>query len=61
MVIVDILHANYRHLKFPQSKIVCLMVLLRVGRFCSDAVILQRAVPLLLLGLEDQCAVVRCV
>ena len=59
VVLIDILHANYRHLKLPQSKIVCLMVLLRVGRFCTDAVILQRAVPLLLLGLEDQCAVVR--
>jgi hypothetical protein len=59
VVIVDLLLANYRHLKFPQSKIVCLMVLLRVGRYCTDAVILQRAVPLLLLGLEDQCSVVR--
>ena len=59
VILVDLLHSNYRHLRFPQSKIVCLMLLVRLGRYCTDAVILQRALPLLLLALEDQCAIVR--
>lgn len=58
-MVVDLLHANFRHLRFPRSKIVSLLLLARVGRYCSDKVILERAVPLLLLSLEDQCAAVR--
>lgn len=59
VVLLDLLHANYRHLRYPQCKIVCLTLLVRLGRYCSDSVLLQRAVPLLLLALEDQCASVR--
>jgi hypothetical protein len=59
VVLVDLLHANFRHLRFPHSKIVCLLLFARVGRYCSDQVILERLLPLLLFGLEDQCAAVR--
>jgi hypothetical protein len=59
VVLVDLLHANFRHLRFPHSKIVCLLLFARVGRFCSDQVILERILPMLLFSLEDQCAAVR--
>lgn len=59
MVLIDLLHANYRHLRYPRSKLVCLLLFSRLGRLCTDAVILERILPLLLVTLEDQCAAVR--
>lgn len=58
-MVVDILNANYRHLKFPQSKLICLMLLTRLGLFCSDAVNIERIVPMFLVAIEDPCATVR--
>lgn len=49
---VSILASNYRHLRFPQSKIVCLLLMARIGIKCSDDVITQRILPLTLCGLE---------
>ncbi|KAJ1426931.1 hypothetical protein B484DRAFT_450462 [Ochromonadaceae sp. CCMP2298] len=59
VIVVDLLFSNFRHLRYPQSKLISLMLLVRVGRHCSDAVLLQRIVPLLIAGLEDQTASVR--
>jgi hypothetical protein len=59
VVLVDLLHANFRHLRLPQSKIVCLLLFARLGRLCSDRVVIERIVPLLLIGLDDQSAAVR--
>lgn len=59
MIVIDIIHSNFRHLKNPQSRMLSVILLLRMGRFCSDGTILQRIVPLLLLGLEDPIAHVR--
>jgi hypothetical protein len=59
VLLLDLLHANFRNLKFPQSRLVCLMLLVRMGSYCSDSVILQRAVPILIVALEDQSAPVR--
>lgn len=59
VMVVDILNSNYRHLKFPQSKIICLMLLTRLGLYCSDAVNIERIVPMLLVAIEDPCATVR--
>ena len=59
VIVVDIIHSNFRHLKNPQSRMLSVILLLRMGRFCSDGTILQRIVPLLLLGLEDPIAHVR--
>jgi phosphoinositide-3-kinase regulatory subunit 4 len=59
VIVIDIIHSNFRHLKNPQSRMLSVILLLRMGRFCSDGTILQRIVPLLLLGLEDPIAHVR--
>lgn len=59
VLIITLLTSNYRQLMLSSSRITCLMLLTRLGRLCSDAVILQRIVPFLLLGLEDSFASVR--
>jgi len=59
VILVNVIYANFRHLKYPQSKIVSLMILVRCGRFCQDTVLLQRVVPLLLVAMEDTWAPVR--
>ena len=52
MLVISILASNFRHLRYPQSKIVCLLLLARIGCRCSDDVITQRIIPLTLCGLE---------
>lgn len=59
MVLIDLLHANFRHLRLPRSKVVCLLLFSRLGRHCADAVVIERILPLLLVSLEDQSAAVR--
>eukprot|EP01038_Epipyxis_sp_PR26KG_P008875 gene8875-11972_t len=59
IVIINILSSSFRHLKFPQSKQVTLMLLVRIGLRCSDDVILQRIIPTILIGVEDQSSPVR--
>jgi len=58
VIIVDLLASNYRHVKFASSKIVCIMMLGRIGRYCSDPVILQRIIPLILHILEHEQLVI---
>ena len=59
VILVNVLTSNYRHLKYPHTKTVALLLLGRIGLRCADAVILQHIVPLLVLGLEDPSAAVR--
>lgn len=61
VLIVNILASNFRHLRFPQSKMVCLMLLVKIGSKCTDDVILQRVIPTVLVGVTDQSAPVRAV
>jgi hypothetical protein len=56
---VQVICSSFRHLKYPQSKIVSLMLLVRMGLQCTDEVILHRIVPTLLLGVEDPFPPVR--
>lgn len=53
VLLVTIIYSNFRHLQFTQSKIVALMLLVRIGGLCSDAIILRRIIPLLLHAMED--------
>ena len=58
-VVVQLILSNFRHLKYPQAKMVSLMLLADVGQHCSDEIILQRITPFLLSALDDACALVR--
>jgi hypothetical protein len=59
VLLLAVLCSNFRHLRYPQAKLVCLAMVSRMvclGR-CADEVILQRLVPMVcMLGLEDQAA-----
>ena len=59
LLIVQIICSNMRHLKHPQLKIAALLLLVRIGLYCPDDIILQRILPFLVLALEDPCAMVR--
>lgn len=49
----------FRHLKHPQSKLVAMMLIARLGAQCTDGVILHRLVPTLILAVEDPVAMIR--
>lgn len=59
VLLVGLLTSLFRHLRLPQSRLVCLALLGRLGRKCTDSVILQRILPILLYGVEDPNAAVR--
>ncbi len=60
VLIVNMLTANYRHVRLPQSRLVSLLLLVRLGLRCPDDIILQRILPTLLIsGLEDPHGPVR--
>lgn len=59
VLIIDILCSNYRHLKLLPLRIITILMLGRIGRMSTDAVILQRIIPLLLVAVEDVSAIVR--
>ena len=60
-MLVTLLGTIFRHLRFPQSKICLILLLTRLGPLCDCEVLLQRAVPMLTLCLEDEHAQVRTV
>lgn len=55
VLVVSLLASNFRHLRYPQSKMVCLLLMARIGVRCSDDIITQRIIPLALCGLEVTC------
>eukprot|EP01039_Chlorochromonas_danica_P000671 gene672-726_t len=59
VIIVDLLCANYRHLKFLPSRCVALLLLLRMGKRCRSTIILQRILPIVVAALDDSAATVR--
>jgi len=58
-ILLQLICSNFRHLKYPHSKVVSLMLLVRVGQRCPDDIILERVIPTLLIALDDLNSVVR--
>ena len=52
-LLVQLITANFRNLRFPVMKVKCVMLLVHLGSMCEDEVILQRIVPIYLHCLED--------
>jgi hypothetical protein len=50
---IQIIVANIRHLKFSQTKIACLLLLLKFGLLTTDNIIVNRIVPAILYLIED--------
>lgn len=61
VLIISVICACFRHLKYPQAKQVSVMLLVRLGHRSSDSVILERVIPTLLVGVEDQSPPVRAI
>lgn len=59
LLIVQLLCSNIRHLRFSQSKVISLMLLVRLGLLCSQELVLRRIIPFIVISLEDHYAVVR--
>ncbi|RYG67606.1 hypothetical protein EON64_07070 [archaeon] len=59
VIIIDLLCATYRHLKYLSSRTLCILLVLRLGKYCPDNVILQRIVPILLVGLDDHNTLIK--
>jgi serine/threonine protein kinase len=59
VLVIDIICANYRHLKLLPSRALSVLLLGRLGVLAPDAVILQRIVPVLLIATEDAAPTVR--
>jgi len=59
VLVVQIICSNLRHVKYPQMRIVALLLLVRIGLYSPDDVILQRILPFLVASLEDSCPAVR--
>lgn len=59
LLLIQVICSNIRHLRFAQSKIVSLMLLVRLGLLCSQEIILRRIVPFVVVAIEDHVAVVR--
>ena len=72
--IISMISTVFRHLRFPQSKMLSIMMLSRIGVLLlsssnssssnnnnnsNNEVVLQRVVPVLILAIEDQCGAVR--
>ena len=58
-LILQLICSNFRHLKYPHSKIISLMLLVRIGQSCPDDVILERIIPTLIIAVDDPNSVVR--
>lgn len=59
--IIHLITSNFRHLKFPHSKIISIMMLIRLGQRSTDEMILQRILPILLLAVDDPSTFVRSI
>lgn len=59
LIIIQVIISQFRNLKHPQSRIVSLLLLIRLGIRCSDSIILSKILPILIHSLEDTNAVVR--
>lgn len=51
LLFVQVLCSCYRHVQYPQTRLVSLSLLVRLGGLCADEVILHRIVPTLLLAI----------
>lgn len=59
VIIIQIIVSQFRSLKYPQSRIISLMLLVRLGLRCSDDVIIQKVIPILTQSLDDSNGSVR--
>jgi phosphoinositide-3-kinase regulatory subunit 4 len=59
VLIVEFICSNLRHLRYPQSKLISLILLLRLAASCDSECILQRIVPFVVLSLDDVVPSVR--
>lgn len=59
VLIIQLICSNFRQLKFPQSKLISLMLIIYIGKRCRDEVILQRISPLLISATTDPVSVVK--
>ena len=53
LMVIQVVCANIRHVHLPQTRIVALILLARLGSLCADSVVLQRVVPSVLQVLQD--------
>jgi len=60
-LVIQIICSSIRYMRHPQSKIVSLMLMARLGLLCQDSVKLMRIIPFVLSLLEDPIASVRAV
>ena len=59
VIIIQVIVSQLRTLKYPQSRVISLMLLVRLGLRCSDDIIIQRVIPILKESLEDSNGYVR--
>jgi hypothetical protein len=60
VILIQLVTSNFRHLSLPRSKIVSVMLLVRLGLSChDDDVVLKRVLPTLLVALTDSSSAVR--
>jgi hypothetical protein len=60
VILIQLVASNFRHLSLPRSKIVSVMLLVRLGLSCyDDEVVLKRVLPSLLVALTDSSSAVR--
>ena len=53
LLFIQVIATSYRHLKYPQTRLVSLMLLTRLGAFSSNDIILHRIIPIVLVATED--------
>lgn len=60
VILIQLVTSSFRHLSLPRSKIVSVMLLVRLGLGCNDDdVVLKRVLPSLLVALADSSSAVR--
>jgi WD40 repeat protein len=59
VIIIQVIVSQFRSLKYPQCRVISLMLLARFGFRCSDDVVVQRIIPTFIYALDDANAYVR--
>jgi phosphoinositide-3-kinase regulatory subunit 4 len=61
ILLVQFVCSSIRHVRYPQTRMVALQLLVRLGLICSDVVLLQRIIPYAVDLLHDPVTPVRAV
>lgn len=59
VILIQVVVSQFRSLKHPETRIVSLILLVRLGIRCSDDIIVQRIIPICIHALEDTNSHVR--